>query len=732
MSEPNSEKLGDLLGRALDLPPGEREAYVERMCADDPALRAELLRLLTLHSNTPDDFLSLDKTRAPEDAGLVGVHLGKFRILHRIGHGGVGAVYLARQPGLERDVAIKVLVEGPGTSATQIERFHRESRATAKLTHPSIVPVYDDGQVGPVHWFAMEYIEGQDLQVEIDAHKKGQAPNARAAILPRREETGHFAAIARVCAEIAEALHHAHSKGVVHRDVKPGNVLLRPNGHALIVDFGISRDRADIGLTKTGDTQGTPHYMSPEQARAVSDPVDHRTDVYSLGVVLYELLTLHTPFRGRTEFEVILQIRDREPVPPRRLNPKTPRDLETICLKAMAKRAAARYRTAEAFARDLRLFLGHEAIEARPPGIGDRAAHWVRRHRVALGAAMLLVVGLFVGRVVTEAQADARAQARVSVELLDAAGGLVRGTAHAQRLDLRSGMPTGERVYLGSLPLRDAGLEPGYYRVLVTAPDGRVLTYTRDLRAGRLELVRGAVPPPTERTAGMVQVPGGELYVSDLEVGQLSQIDRLRIPVATFWLDAYEVTNRQYGEFLRATGHPAPTHWDELRFPDHDNLPVVRVGWTDARAYAEWVGKRLPTLAELTWEGRGKEARRLPFPDELVATHANSNHPRVVTPPGEEISLYLSRVEPVDSRAVGRSPNGAHHLFGNVAEWTESVFCHKLDGGWDPRFTHRLAFGFAWDASDFRFDLRYFSHQQVDRQYANHKTGFRLALDASH
>ncbi|MHC4779816.1 MAG: serine/threonine-protein kinase, partial [Planctomycetota bacterium] len=244
--------------------------------------------------------------------------LGPYEIRDEIGRGGMGVVYKAFHPELKRVVALKVLIAGEDASESSIARFHREAEAVAKLGHhPHIVPVYDIGAEGNLNYFAMHFVEGTSLDERIDEGK----------ITPRRA--------ARIAQKLAEALHHAHGQGILHRDVKPANVLLAGE-EPMLTDFGLAKDvESESSMTSSGITLGTPQYMPPEQAEGRLDDIDERSDIFSLGATLYEMLALHPPFDGSTVVEVIHKILVRDPVSPRRGNPSVSRDLETICLKCL-------------------------------------------------------------------------------------------------------------------------------------------------------------------------------------------------------------------------------------------------------------------------------------------------------------------------------------------------------------------------------------------------------------
>jgi tetratricopeptide (TPR) repeat protein len=340
--------------------------------------------------------------------------LGDFEIARELGRGGMGVVYEARQRSLNRPVALKVLAPGLGLTARAVERFRREAEAAAKLHHTNIVPVYATGEQDNVHFYAMELIAGPSLDHVLNSLRE---PGSASATAPELAATGpyaaggappsasgpgrlsgsgsdYFDAVARTIAEVADALDYAHRQGVIHRDVKPSNLLLAPDGRLSLNDFGLARVLEQPGMTVTGEFVGTPAYMSPEQVTSGRVPVDHRTDIYSLGATLYEMLTLRPPFGGQRRDQVLAQIIQKDPTPPRKLNKRVPRDLETICLKALDKDPDRRYQTAGQMADDLRRYVNRFAIAAKRAGPLERLRKWVRRHpaaSAALAVALLAV-----------------------------------------------------------------------------------------------------------------------------------------------------------------------------------------------------------------------------------------------------------------------------------------------------------------------------------------------------
>ncbi len=318
-----------------------------------------------------------------DTASPVLTEFGNYEILGEVARGGVGIIYKVRQRGLERIVALKVLQSGTSTSSEHVQRFLHEAQSAAKLQHPNIVPIHDFGTHDGMYFFTMDFVEGESL-----ADRVARGP------IPAREAL-------EFVRETAEALHYAHEHGVIHRDIKPGNILLDKDGRVKVTDFGIAKEveRAeDLRLTVTGQVMGTPRYMSPEQASGQTAKADRRSDIFSLGVTLYEMLTGKAAFDAESVFTVLQKVTDEDPPPPHKLNRKIHNDASTICQKAMEKAPSRRYQTAKELAEDTERFLSGEPIEARPVSSTARLLRRMCKHwkLLLINAVVLSVVGYLV------------------------------------------------------------------------------------------------------------------------------------------------------------------------------------------------------------------------------------------------------------------------------------------------------------------------------------------------
>ena len=643
------------------------------------------------------------RTPVQENAGradtpVVGLEpnlqVGDFRLERRLGSGGMSVVYQAVQVSLNRRVALKVLPIGLAGGASAVERFHREARAAAKLRHRNIVTVHAEGAESNICYFAMEMIDGQSLEeviaelrdarsaksaplaaavaddakapADIEADDRGRAP---CVLRDCKSKGEYFNTVARLISEVADALHYAHTEGIVHRDVKPSNLMLARDGRLVLLDFGIARICKERAVTLTGSFLGTPRYMSPEQIAGGHDTVDHRCDIYSRGVTLYELLTLEPPFDGDTQQQVIGQILSRAPRPPRQIDPHIPADLETICGKAMDKDASRRYGSAGEFAEDLRRYLGGRVIVAKPASTVERIVKFVRRRTVTVALAAAVIVATAFAVTITWRHYTmqwAQQHAMAQIDRLLAAKEYFRAFTLAERAERLipddpllvarwprlsreytiTTAPLGAKVYIGEYPdkslrwkylgrspIEHARIPFGTYRWRIEKAGFSTLDVVRSNDLPSLWVDPASLPTGCmgfilhrkgDFPQDMVWIPPAELTQCDLFHGERC------IPSApAFLIDKYEVTNRQYKQFVNIggyrrqefwqeafvkdgqmltwpqamerfrdkNGNPGPAGWRNGTYPTgRGDYPVGGVSWYEAAAYARFRGKDLPTI----------------------------------------------------------------------------------------------------------------------------------------
>ncbi|MGH9938715.1 MAG: protein kinase domain-containing protein, partial [Blastocatellia bacterium] len=389
MTPEHWKQIARLFDEALELEPDRRADFLAEACAGDDALRREVETLLAARDDA-GGFLSRDAIEleaawlaAERTAIPSGQMIGHFEALEPLGAGAMGEVYLARDTRLERQVALKLLPARFTQDAQRLRRFEREARAASALNHPNIITVYETGVDGAYHFIAAEFVAGVTLRQRL---AEGPLPLAEAIA---------------VAAQIAAALDAAHAAGITHRDIKPENVMLRPDGVVKVLDFGIAKlaqssvpgQDAPNHSTEQGTVIGTPGYMSPEQARGLD--VDARTDIFSLGVALYEMIAGHAPFRGATHADVIVALLEREPEPLSANSPESPVELDEIIAKALAKDVTRRYQTAGELLTDLQAVKSRQGETLRAQAAQSRIRAWPLRARwTGLVLAAVAMVGL--------------------------------------------------------------------------------------------------------------------------------------------------------------------------------------------------------------------------------------------------------------------------------------------------------------------------------------------------
>lgn len=658
---------------ALKLEPQDRAAFLDGACPDDKT-RERVEALLRASETIAEDTEERSTGEGP-------LQYDEFRVIHRLGAGGMGVVFLAEDTILHRRVALKVLHSGETSSADAEARLRREARTTAALHHPGIVPVHRFGFAGGRHYIVSEYVDGPTLAQEIKREREKRMSGSATSDL-----RGWYRRSASIVADVARALGHSHRARIIHRDIKPSNILMDPESGPRITDFGIARTLLAASEDDPAEFAGSYHYLSPEQASLAKVDVDQRSDVFSLGVVLYELLTLVRPFDGDEPAKILSAVIGQAPPRPRSLAPRLPTDLETICLKALEKRPLERYQSMEHLEADLRSFLDGRPILARPPSPSRVILSFLRVNAktlaVAAAVAVLLVASLGVIRFMEHRSTLAivafqvPAGTRIVLEPIDETGG--------------------ERPReLGRAPLSTRRVHPGLYRVTLLSADGdafaeadlfldagstnaTTITTSADIGAADSRVAVLGLRANSDVVGDMIVVDAG-LYRRPRPIRDGAAPGPERVHVDAFLIDPREVTNEEYRAFVTATGHRQPYHWKHADdWEAIASLPVVWVSQQDASAYAHWAGKRLPTYAEWQAATRGSDGRLYPggFSVDGVPPFAMG------APSSSAVQLveeYLGHVAPAGEPAAWDDPAGLLHTHSNVREWTASILVERGD-----------------------------------------------------
>ncbi|TKJ32602.1 MAG: hypothetical protein CEE38_22825 [Planctomycetes bacterium B3_Pla] len=710
------------------------------------------------------------------------LRLGDFLLQRRLGAGGMGVVYQALQESLNRHVALKVLPLGFAVDSSAVERFRREARAAAKLRHPNIVTIFGEGAENTVCYYTMEMIDGENLGQIIKKLRttnsfqaNRSAPSARqVSEIEHRPQTEsqtetaaktsclldncaskrqYFDTVARLISEVAEALNYAHGEGIIHRDVKPSNLMLTGDGRLVLLDFGVARICEERAMTLTGSFIGTPRYMSPEQIESDSRGMDHRSDIYSLGVTLYELLTLEPLFDGEMQEQIIRQIVNKEPLRPRQIDRSVPVDLETICCKAIEKDPHRRYQNASEFADDLRRYLDHRVIKARRSGPVGRLAKFVLHHKVRTALVSGLVLATVVaGSIAWEhyrtqwAQQNAMPQidrliaqnnyfpafvlARKASRYIPDDPLLVDRWSRLTRDYSVKTTPPGAKIYIGEYSVDGKGWE---YVGRSPIEHARIPFGTHRWKVERagfmsLEVVRSNdLPPPSVDPASlpaksiefllhrngsfatdMVFIPSSKLKQ------QFGHVD-LTIPSApAFLIDKYEVTNRQFKTFIDSSGYRKSEYWQEEFVKDGETLAWPKAmehfrDQTGCPGPANWCDGTYPRgqanypVGGISWYEAAAYAhfrgKHLPTLFHWFLATGAKDIPYRVSP----LSNFGDSPTPAGSYGV-MSKFGLYDGAGNVREWchnaVEGEKCLRaiLGGAWgDPVYLFNGETRSPWD-----------------------------------
>lgn len=742
MTPERAKEVRRLAEKVADVDPGERRERLIELSGGDLSLVDAVLGIFAA-AERGDSFLEPETeisyaSVVPEEP-IVGLRLGDFELIERIGDGGMGIVFKARQHGLDRFVALKTLRPVWTIDEAAVRRFHDEAKRIAALEHPGIATVHLVGVQNGIHFIAMEFVDGRDLHDELDGARgaNGQRPG----VLPKNTSGDYDKVVARIVRDVAWALACAHGSGIVHRDVKPRNIVLTSDGRPKLVDFGIARDISFGAVVATTASFGTPHYMSPEQVDRAEGGIDERTDIFSLGVVLYEMLTLTRPFDGPTLPEIFREIERADPAAIRSLRSDVPSALVAICEKAIEKDRDRRFKSAQEMADHLDAFLAGREIALQPRTALERFGRRLVREKIAVLAGIALILALIAAALAFFG--DFRGGKKLDILVVAAKSDL----PYPGRIILRAvAADTGELgppQDLGENPVRDVPIEDGFYRITFVTSDGDFREYGRwidrfddDLRAS-LRLAyrdqRASQKPELREFSGVnaFKMP---------DSGHLGcRLEYVTADVAPFFLGVHEVSNREYLEFVEDTGHRPPEIFDVMPYEKAwDDLPVVGIGWEEAQAYCEWRGYRLPTHAEWELAARGTDGRKYPWGNDLPL-RGNVGRPyewNSDSPPLERYRVYLAAARPVRRQSMGiesdaRSPEFVCDLFGNVGEWVESTFLGVWDIVPDRDSLRRYALGHSWVAGGVSSpDLSVHGHFPKEDQGRRSNIGFRIAASA--
>jgi eukaryotic-like serine/threonine-protein kinase len=631
---------------------------------------------------------------------LIGTTLdGKFVLEEKIGEGGMGKVYRATHLRMKHTVALKILHPDLSSDEIALERFRREAQAAVLIHHPNAIAVTDFGVTNDtgMAYLVMEFLEGVELREKIN-----------------REHQLGFEETFYITYQTCLALQAAHAKGIIHRDLKPDNIWLLKTEDGMeqvkVLDFGIAKllsNAEENQLTQQGMIIGTPYYMSPEQCRG--EELDARSDIYSLGIIIYEMLTGRVPFKANTPVAVALKHNSEPPPPPHQLRPDIPPSIEEVVLRALGKRRRDRQLSALALSQEFQVALYKANIDLKFLGSKTLSSAYPTTQMMNINPAPLLPAAI---NPPNSAEGVRPAEFR-SDEISDSSvmpmsretptPSVPQGT-----LD-RSPVPAGKRMFYllaGAAAIITLGILTAIILILTQRANAPT------------PVNQSPVPIDLAPPAGMIRVPGGSFLMgtNDADAEPESRPAQA-VTVAGFFLDVNEVTNLEYQKFIKDKKYPPPPHWHKDEFPPGEaTLPVWNVTWYDAKEYAQWAGKRLPTEAEWEFAARGPENRKYPWGNDWSPRFSNSKEDNQDKP------------KAVGSYPEGRSWCQINDLAGNVAEWVEDEYMPYPNSSVPLKPGFKVLRGGAYRSRKDKLVswVRYFDKPDLKWDYV----GFRCAMDA--
>ncbi len=571
---------------------------------------------------------------------MIGTVVGNYKVVEKIGEGGMGTVYKGIDLMLEREVAIKALRPELSSQPQVAERFRKEAVTLAKLNHPNIATLYSFFRQGNHFFMVMEFVRGKPLDQLLELHGAMSCEMA----------------VPLFC-QVLEGIDHAHRFGIIHRDIKPANMMLTDEGPLKVLDFGIARVLGSSRMTRTGHLIGTVEYMSPEQIRG--QETDARSDIYSLGMLLYELLTGRVPFASDSEFELMKAQVEQMPTPPREFAPHIPEDVEWAIMCATAKDPEKRFQTAAAF-REAIVDSMNSAAASSSDTVPDYSWNTSPLAPRASYDTTPISKDLAVKTPPPPTRIASMTETEAAPKVLSAKTNRWQDLrAHKMFLPMAAGV---------LLALLFAGAMSAWllFRAFKGSGAETAEAANRNAEAERqakqmTETPKPAVNTPPPPPQGMVYVTGGEFMMGrdQSEGGDEYESPSHRVAVKPFFIDIYEVTREEYKKCVDEKKCAPPQGWANDTYPEGTGRqPVTGVTWDNANDYAQWRGKRLPTEAEWEFAARGKEGLRYPWGNEWKADAANANS---INNGMKDVGTYQ-----------GASPFGAFDMVGNAFEWTAS------------------------------------------------------------